>query len=130
MKAEYNVPKYADLVNKAVNETVQVARVEIMNTAKQNAPVNTGYYRENITLKGTDIIEASANYSAALEYGISNPVVIEPKNAKALHFTTKDGTEVFTKRVQQVATQPKSIMRNAAREVQKKIPQIFWEVVK
>ena len=94
---ENRVPNLENLVLKAVEETRIATILEIEATAKQNAPVYTGFYRNNIK---SDIIAsevvANADYSAPIEYGVS-------------------GT----------ARQPNPVMRNAARAVQEKVSSIF-----
>lgn len=86
--------------------------------ARDNAPVKSGNYRNNINYDGKYTITANAKYSAAIEYG-TQPHIIEPKTAKALHFK-KNGREVFAKIVRHPGTKPNPVMRNAARTVMKR----------
>ena len=129
MKAEYNVPKYGASFKDAIEKTNYEARIQIRNIAKVNAPKDTGALRDGIELEGTDLVTSHAPYSKPVEFGVA-PREIEAKTAKYLHFIGEDGKDVFRKKVFQKARNPVPFMRLAAREVQKKIPQIFWEVVK
>ena len=90
---------------------------------KKAAPVDSGYYRNNIGFDGKNRVIANAEYSADLEYG-TKPHVIEPKTAKVLHFKS-DGQDVFTKRVNHPGTKPLAIMRNATLKVQKQVGGMF-----
>ena len=66
---------------------------------------------------------AEQSYSAAIEYG-TVPHEIRPKTQTALHFV-KNGQDVFTKKVHHPGTKPNPVMRNAAAQTQKEIPQIW-----
>lgn len=94
----------------------------IEGEAKQNAPVDTGVYRNNIAYNGKNQIVANASYSASIEYGIApNDKQITPKSAKALHFKT-GGKDVFVKwaRPFKKGRKPNPVMRNSARDVMKR----------
>lgn len=108
----------------AIQDTVIKTGLKIEETAKETAPVDTGNYRSQINYDGANMVIAQANYSAAIEYGIQQPYEIRPKTAKSLHFK-KDGKDVFAMKVTIPARNPNPVMRNAANQVQKEIPQIF-----
>lgn len=94
----------------------------IEGEAKQNAPVDTGVYRNNIEFNGRNQIIANASYSSAIEYGITpNDKQITPKSAKALHFKV-NGKDVFVKwaRPFKNGRKPNPVMRNSARDVMKR----------
>lgn len=117
-----------DLNINGLKQAVEDLRIKtglrVEQVAKENAPVDTGYYRSEIEFDGANTITAQADYSAALEYGIQHEYEIRPVTAKALHF--KDGgQEVFAKRVHHPTTKPNPVMRNAAAQTQKEIPQIW-----
>lgn len=122
-KISFDLPDFSLVVKNATASTLQEAGFKIEEEAKKTAPVDSGYYRNNIGFDGKNKVIANADYSADLEYG-TKPHVIEPKTAKALHFTT-DGQEVFTKRVKHPGTKPLAIMRNAAHKVQKQVGGMF-----
>lgn len=122
-KISFDLPDFSLVLKNATASTLQEAGFKVEEEAKKTAPVDSGYYRNNIGFDGKNRVIANADYSAALEYG-SKPHIIEPKTAKALHFTT-DGQEVFTKRVNHPGTKPLAIMRNAALKVQKQVGGIF-----
>lgn len=122
-KISFDLPDFSLVLKNATKESLQEAGFKIEEEAKKAAPVDSGYYRNNIGFDGKNKVIANADYSAALEYG-SKPHIIEPKTAKALHFTM-DGQEVFTKRVNHPGTKPLAIMRNAAHKVQKQVGGIF-----
>lgn len=114
-----------DAFRKAVEDLRIKAGLRVEQIAKETAPVDTGNYRSEIEFDGANTITAQANYSAALEYG-TQAREIKAVNAKALHF--KDGgKDVFTKRVMHPGTKPQPVMRNAAFQTQKEIPQIWQQ---
>ena len=124
MKVTIKQPDLAKWIN-AINDLTTETGNAIVETAVQNAPHRTGVYKRSIKYDGAYMVIANAHYSAALEYGIKNPVEITPNPPKkALHFTWQ-GKEVFLKKVKQKQTQPNPVMRSAARTVQKQIPQLF-----
>lgn len=124
-KVKFDVPDYTLLLNNAVADTRLEVGFRIEEVAKENAPVNSGYYRNQIEFDGKDKVTAHADYSAPIEYGINNPVIIRPKTARALRFTV-NGEEVFAKSVQQKTRPPNPVMRNAARTVQKEVGGLFF----
>ena len=123
-KATVNVPNYSNLLDTCMRKSIQEVGFKIVEEAQKTAPVDTGNYKNNIIFDGQKTVTAHANYSAAIEYGISKPVVIRPKTAKVLHFKV-DGEDVFTKYVQQKTSEPNPIMRNAQRKIQKQVKSIF-----
>lgn len=123
-KATVNVPNYSNLLDTCMRKSIQEVGFKIVEEAQRTAPVDTGNYKNNIIFDGQKTVTAHANYSAAIEYGISKPVIIRPKTAKVLHFKV-DGEDVFTKYVQQKTSEPNPIMRNAQRKVQKQVKSIF-----
>lgn len=102
MSVKVDVPVYSSLIESVVERSTERILIDIENTAKLTAPVDTGFYRNNI---GRNVqlkeVTAKAVYSAAVEYGVSG-----------------------TRRM------PNPVMRNAARSVQKKVPTIVLEVLK
>lgn len=112
----------------AIQDLTVKTGLKIEETAKETAPVDSGNYRSEINYDGANTVIAQAQYSADIEYG-TGAHIIEPVTAKALHFK-KDGKEVFAKLVHHPGTKPNPIMRNAANQVQKEIPQIFKEAQK
>lgn len=123
-KVKFDIPNYSLMLLDANEKTVQEAGSKIEQYAKESAPVDSGYYRNNIMFDGKNEVVAHADYSAHLEYG-TKPHVIKPQSAKYLHFKGKDGKEVFAKVVNHPGTRPQPIMRNAALKVQKDIGGIF-----
>jgi hypothetical protein len=118
-----DVPNYSNLLQKALDSTIQEVGFNIVAEAQRTAPVDTGNYKNQIIFDGKNKVIANADYSAALEYGV-RPRIIRATNAKVLHFTV-NGKDVFTKYVNQKARPPRSIMRNAARKTQKQVSAIF-----
>ena len=123
-KISFDLPDFSLVLKNATASTLQEAGFKVEEEAKKTAPVDSGYYRNNIGFDGKNKVIANADYSAALEYG-TKPHVIEPKTAKALHFKS-DGEDVFTKRVNHPGTKPNPVMRNAAHKVQKQIGGMFY----
>lgn len=122
-KISFDLPDFSLVLKNATTQTLQEAGFKVEDEAKKAAPVDSGYYRNNIGFDGKNKVIANADYSADLEYG-TKPHVIEPKTAKALHFQS-DGEDVFTKKVNHPGTKPLAIMRNAALKVQKQVGGIF-----
>lgn len=119
--------KYPDL-NKwknAVQDMTTKTGFKIVENAVQVAPVDTGNYRSQITYDMANTVTANAKYSADIEYG-TKPHVITATNAKALSFK-QNGKNVVYKKVNHPGTRPQPVMRNAAKETQKQIPQIWQE---
>ena len=124
-KASVNVPNLSNMLQVAIKNSIQEIGFTVERKAKETAPVDTGIYRNSIAYDSKYTITANADYSASIEYGISNPVIIRPKGKKALRFVTKEGQEVFAKYVKQKRRKPNPVMRNAARAVQKLVESIF-----
>lgn len=122
-KISFNIPDYSYIILNTVKKTVEETGYKIAEEAKKNAPVNTGYYRNQIMFDGVNKVVANAEYSAAIEYGVKARI-ITPKTAKALHFKI-NGKDVFAKIVRQSARKPNPVMRLAAINVQKKVNAIF-----
>lgn len=122
--------KYPDFKKwiKCVNELTVKTGTAIQETAANNAPRKTGVYQRSIDYDGDKTVTANANYSADIEYG-TNAHEIKPVNAKALHFK-QNGKDVFYKKVNHPGTKPNPVLRNAARTVQKRIPEIWKQVQK
>ena len=90
---EFNVPNYAHIALKTNKEIEVEALTKIEEVAKENSPVDTAFYRNNIQAElSNNQVVANAEYSAPIEYGVG-------------------GT----------ARKPNPVMRNAGIEVQKVI---------
>ena len=124
-KISFDLPDFSLVVKNATASTLQEAGFKVEEEAKKTAPVDSGYYRNNIGFDGKNKVIANASYSADIEYG-TKPHVIEPKTAKALHFQS-DGEDVFTKKVNHPGTKPNPVMRNAALKVQKQVGGMFYD---
>ena len=110
---------------RAVEDLTVKTGEAIVAKASINAPVDTGNYRSQIEYDGANMVIANANYSADIEYG-TGAHEIRPQTAQALHFQ-KDGKDVFAKKVEHPGTRPNPVMRNAAKDVQAQIPQLWKE---
>lgn len=122
-KIIFDLPDFSVALQNATTAALQEAGFKVEQEAKETAPVDSGYYRNNIGFDGKTTVIANAEYSAVLEYG-SKPHVIEPKSAKFLHFQ-KDGKDIFAKIVHHPGTKPLAIMRKAALKVQKQVGGMF-----
>ena len=122
-KISFDLPDFSLVVKNATASTLQEAGFKVEDEAKKAAPVDSGYYRNNIGFDGKNKVIANADYSADIEYG-TKPHIIQPKTASALHFQS-DGQDVFTKKVNHPGTKPNPVMRNAALKVQKQVGGIF-----
>lgn len=118
-----------DKWKQAIQDTVIKTGLRIEQLAKETAPVDTGNYRSEIAYDGANEVVASANYSVAIEYGVNHEYEIKPVIAQALHFK-QNGKDVFAKKVVHPERSPNPVMRNAAAQTQKEIPQIFKEAQK
>lgn len=122
--------KYPDFKKwiKAVDMLTVETGTAVQETAVLNAPRKTGVYQRSIEYDGDKTITANANYSADIEYG-TKAHEIKPVTTQALHFK-QNGKEVFYKKVDHPGTKPNPVLRNAARAVQKQIPEIWKQVQK
>lgn len=123
-KATVNVPNYSNLLDTCMRKSIQEVGFKIVEEAQKTAPVDTGNYKNNIIFDGQKTVTAHANYSAAIEYGITKPVVIRPKNKNGVLAFMWKGKMMFFKSVKQKPRAPKPIMRNAARKVQSQVKSI------
>ena len=97
MTVKIDVPNFENLIDKATERTARRALIEVENEARLTAPVDTGFYRNNIRRDVENLqVVANAEYSAPIEYGVG-------------------GT----------ARKPNPVMRNAGRKVQKDVVNIF-----
>lgn len=122
-KIKFEMPDFSLALKNATEKAIEEAGFEMEGTAKQNAPVDSGYYRNNIKFDGKNQVIANADYSASIEFGVKAHT-IEAKNAKVLHFKV-DGKDVFAKSVKIPKRKPNPVMRNAALKVQKEIGGTF-----
>ena len=124
-KVEIKTPDF-DKWKSAIQDLTVKTGLKIEGTAKETAPVDTGNYRSQINYDGANEVVANANYSADIEYGTAAHE-IKPVTAQALHFK-QNGKDVFYKKVYHKGTKPNPVLRNAAAQTQKEIPQIWQEV--
>lgn len=97
MTVKVDLPDYSQFVERVEKRTTEFVLIEVENVAKLNSPVDTGFYRNNIRRDiGENSVTANADYSAAIEYGVS-------------------GTQ----------RPPNPVMRSAARKVQGDVPRLF-----
>lgn len=124
MTVTVKVPDYSDIVQIATERAVDRAVARVQEQAVTTAPVKSGFYRRKIRADyGSKEVIAEAEYSKAVDYGLPART-IKAKNAKALKFEV-GGKTVFAKSVNLPPRAPNPVMRNAARTVQREIPQIF-----
>lgn len=126
-KVEIKKPDFSN-IKRAVDDLRIKTGLKVEEIAKETAPVDTGNYRSQISFDGSNTVIAQANYSASLEYGTSAHE-IRPQSAQALHFK-QNGKDVFYKKVYHTGTRPKPVMRNAAKETQKQIPELWQQSLK
>jgi hypothetical protein len=101
-------------IHDAIAEEFQALAPEIEQYAKLLAPVRTGAYRDSIYCWADDTtleLGTLSEYGHIIEGG-SLPHVIEPVRAKALHFFTPEGKEVFARRVLHPGTLPYPVLHN------------------
>lgn len=116
----------------AIQDLTVKTGLKIEETAKENAPVDTGNYRSEINYDGSNTVIARAKYSAAIEYGFDN---YKEKVKKHERKITQAFGKPITPKVVTVKAHTRTMdrkpfpnMRNAAAKVQKEIPQIWQEV--
>lgn len=131
-KVEIKTPDF-DKWKNAIQDLTLKTGFRIEQYAKESAPVDTGNYRSEINYDGSNTVTATAKYSAAIEYGFDNyeEEVSEHQRkitqafGKALNppviATVKAHTRTMNRK-------PNPVMRNAAKQTQKEIPQIWQEV--
>lgn len=129
-KVTIKKPDFSGL-KKAVDDLTIKTGLKIEETAKINAPVDTGNYRSEINYDGANMVIAQANYSAAIEYGFNNYQETVNEHQRVIN---KVYGKTITPVVATVKTHtrtmnrtPNPVMRNAAKEVQKQIPQLWKE---
>jgi len=67
-----DMPKLDVLFERAVERSIDQTLFKVEEVAKRNAPVDTGFFRNNIKASLSDrSVTANASYSAALEYGVT-----------------------------------------------------------
>ncbi len=125
-KVAFDLPDFSLVLKNATTQTLQEAGFKVEEEAKKTAPVNSGYYRNNIGFDGKNRVIANAEYSADLEYG-TKPHIIKPTGGKKALAFQIDGQEIVVKKVHHPGTKPLAIMRNAALKVQKQVGGIFQE---
>ncbi len=123
-KISFDLPDFSLVLKNATTSTLQEAGFKVEDEAKESAPHDSGYYRNNIGFDGKNKVIANAKYSATLEYG-SKPHIIEPTGGKKALAFQIDGQEIVVKKVHHPGTKPLAIMRNAALKVQKQVGGIF-----
>lgn len=118
----------------AVQDLIVKTGLKIEETAKENAPVDTGNYRSEISYDGSNTIIAQAKYSAAIEYGFDNyeENVREHERVISQAFGKPITPKTVTVKahIRTMNRTPNPVMRNAAAQVQKEIPQIWQQVQK
>lgn len=123
-KITFNMPDFSNALESAIEAATQEIGFKVEGYAKESAPADTGYYRNNIKFDNQSQIIAGASYSADLEYG-TKPHIIKPgAGKKALSFQV-NGKNVIVKKVKHPGTKPLAIMRKAALKTQKEVDDIF-----
>ena len=106
----------------ALERALPIIALELQNSLKLVAPVDTGRLRNSIKVVSTQtgleifIVE----YAIYVEFG-RPPSVIKPKDKKALHWKNV-GKDVFAKKVNHPGIRPNPFIRNTLR---KKLPEII-----
>ena len=132
-KVTINKPDFSKF-KKAVDDLRIKTGNAIVENAVQNAPTDTGYYKSEISYDGADTVTANAKYSAAIEYGFDNYEETVKEHERII-------TKAFGKDIPPVIAtvkehkrtmnrKPNPVMRNAAKQVQKEIPQLWQEAQK
>lgn len=127
-------PKGIELLKNAMRDLGIKAGQKVEKIAVINAPSVQGHYRGGIKFDGRDTITAHIVYSAAIEYGFDNyeenvkehERVIKQAFGKAITpkvVTVKAHTRTMNRK-------PNPVMRNAAAQTQKEIPQIWKEALR
>lgn len=138
MSVDSNIDKSIRVVNNAIDllgdaltqedlkKIAEDAIAEIKSNLQNEGHVVTGNLLSDVGIteekSGSISIGSKEEYALYLEYG-RGPV--EPVKAKVLHFTAKDGTEVFTKRVG--PTQPTGVFE---RSILASVPKSVEEIAK
>lgn len=112
-------------LDKEIREKVAA---KIIEHAVLTAPVDIGNYQSHIKFDGANTVIAEAKYSAAIEYGVQEHDIY-PVEKKALAFKV-NGKNVVVKKAHIPARKPNPVMRNAAKETQKEVPQIVKDIFK
>jgi len=99
--------------NKKFNQALFIIGELFVQELQRVAPVRDGFLRQNITseVKGNIINITMPEYGLFLEFG-SAPHIIRAKNAKALHWKDKTGSDHFAKVVHHPGTTPQPFIRS------------------
>ena len=134
-KVEIKTPdfdKWKNAVEELTDKVGEAVELHARATAPRSEYGNDNHYMDNINYyRQSDtqgVVIAEMSYSAAIEYGTAAHE-IKPVTAQALHFK-QNGKDVFYKKVYHKGTKPNPVMRNAAAQTQKEIPQIWQQVQK
>ena len=133
-KVEIKTPDF-DKWKSAIQDLTVKTGFKIEETAKETAPVDTGNYRSQINYDGANEVVANAKYSAAIEYGFENyeenvkehQRVITKAFGKVLNPAVTATVKAHTRTMNRT---PNPVLRNAAKSVQKQIPEIWKQVQK
>ena len=132
-KVEIKTPDFD--VNGLQEEILLKVGGKIVEHAVNNAPSRTGNYKSQISYDGGNEVVAHAKYSAAIEYGFDNyeetvrehQRVIKKAFGKELNPPVIATVKEHTRKMNR---EPNPVMRNAAAQTQKEIPQIVGQILK
>lgn len=104
MTVKVDIPALESLVRSAVTRTETKALFMIEQKAKERAPVDTGFYRNNIFVnREQKFVIAEAVYSSVIEYGNgSGSRAPNPVMRTALRDTQKEVKSIFRKEFDRV----------------------------
>lgn len=114
-------------------KVLEDAAMEIVDKARKYAPKKTGRLMRSIQKHRVGgfgyKVSAGAPYAAYMEFGTRAHIIV-PRRARALHFFTKTGEEVFTTRVHHPGTKPFAYMRRAVEEVMRRLSALVMRNVR
>jgi len=102
-------------LKKRLNDFKNLVAINLTNELVRAAPVDTGRLRNSINWKteGNVIKIFMMDYAIHVEFG-TQPHIIRPKNAKALHWKS-GGNDIFATVVHHPGTRPQPFIRNTLR---------------
>lgn len=108
-------------------DLVQSAGQQVLAYAQAYAPRKTGRLMNSISLEVGNLsatVRANTPYAGYDEFGTGprgefpgSPIVITPKRAKYLRFTTRDGRVIYTKKVVSRGMAPRPFLRPALERI-------------
>lgn len=139
MKITVNLPEFLDewnAIEENVRTNINLATLligdQLLQNVQERSPKKTGNLRDSwkvsMSEEGMVIISSECPYAKMVDEG-TKAHVIEAKLASVLHFISKEGMEIFVKRVFNPGIEPKQFVEEAVDEMLSSAPEIIQNVI-